>query len=161
MADKTQKELKVVGRAERIHFPEADIYTIPARIDTGARLSAVWASRITEKDGELSFCLFGEGSELYTGRVLKTKTYETVAIASSNGHIERRYKVKLLVRLKGKRIRASFTLANRETQAFPVLIGRNILLGKFLVDSKKAHKELKTLEKRRTKDLQSQLENLI
>jgi hypothetical protein len=56
--DKTRK---VVGRAELISFPELELANVPARIDTGAKTSSIWASSVTMKDGVLSVVLFGEG----------------------------------------------------------------------------------------------------
>ena len=47
--------------------------------------------------------------------------------------------IKMLVIISGKKIRARFTLANRSTQKYPVLVGRNILRRKFVVDVKHKH----------------------
>lgn len=161
MSPQNKKTPKIVGRAEHVHFPEIGFFDVPARIDTGAKNSAIWASRISEEDGVLSYRLFDTRSPLYTGEQYTTVDYEPVIIASSTGVTQMRYKVKLLVRLKGKKIRATFTLANRETQAFPVLVGRNVLLGKFLVDVKKVRKELREIKRRRPEGLNSQLQDLI
>lgn len=160
MSSQNKKTPKVVGRAEHIHFPELGFFDVPARIDTGAKSAAIWASDIRDKDGVLTYTLFDKKSPFYTGEQYTTQEYEPVVVASSTGATQSRYKVKLLVRLKGKKIRATFTLANRETQAFPVLIGRNVLLGKFLVDAKKARKELREVERKRSEELQSRLQDL-
>ena len=71
-------------------------------------------------------------------------------VASSNGAVQRRYAVRLLVKIKGKKIRGYFTLADRSQQAYPVLIGRNILRGKFLVDVESGHPDIKAERRRRT-----------
>ena len=63
----------------------------------------------------------------------------------------------MLVVVKGKKIRATFTIANRASQVYPVLIGRNILRGKFVVDVKKG-KKLASLERQRITQLQSTLQ---
>lgn len=132
------KELKVIGRAEKSSFPELEIFDVPARVDTGAKTSAVWASNILiDPEGKLNFCLFDSHSSYYNGRIIKTKTYTLIVVASSMGNLEKRYKVRLLFKIKGKKIRGSFTLANREQQAYPVLVGRNLLRGKFIVNVKK------------------------
>lgn len=157
---KQNNQPKIVGRAEHIHFPELGFYDVPARIDTGARTATVWASNIEAVNGILHFTLFDTPSPLYTGEKHTTSDFDEIMVASSNGAVQRRYAVKLLVKLRGKKIRATFTLANRSTQAFPVLIGRNVLLGKFLVDSKKVKKKLKQIEARRIDELQSRLKDL-
>lgn len=149
----------IIGRAENVAFPEHGFRGVPARIDTGARTAAVWASDVRVEDGVLSFVFFGPESPLYTGERVIFKEYDQQVVASSNGMTEQRYRVKLLVSLGGRKIRASFTLANRATQVYPVLVGRNVLLGKFIVDVKKG-KPQRQAEKRRIADLQSELKEL-
>lgn len=125
-----------IGRAEFVNLPDVGLEKVPARIDTGARTSAIWASDIHEHDGKLAFKLFGPDSDLYSGETLSTADYSRRLVASSTGHVEERYTVKLRVTLGGRKIRATFTLANRATQVYPMLVGRNILRGKFIVDVK-------------------------
>lgn len=108
---------------------------IPARIDTGARTSAVWASNIKAKNGVVKFSLFGPGSKYYTGKQLTKPILGTRLVTSSTGHEQKRYVVNLSVKLYGKRLNAKFTLSDRSTQSYPILIGRNTLRGNFLVDS--------------------------
>ncbi len=146
--------LITIGRAETIALPELGFFDVPARIDTGARTSSLWVSGLKEEDGKLSFTLFGGQSPLYTGETVQVSSYEQRTVASSNGVAEERYVVKLLVSLHGKKVRASFTLTDRSTQVYPVLIGRNILRGKFVVNVKLG-KPLREAEKQRSKELQS------
>jgi hypothetical protein len=47
---------------------------------------------------------------------------------------EERYKVKLLVVVNNRQIRAWFTLTDRSKRSYPVLLGRNVLHRKFIVD---------------------------
>jgi hypothetical protein len=152
-----EKQLKIVGRAENVAFPECNLHDVPARIDTGATTSAVWASGMQVKDGLLSFVFFDKQSPLYNGERHEITDFEEIVVASSNGTTQRRYKVQLLVKLKGKKVRAAFTLANRATQVYPVLVGRNVLLGKFLVDVKKGHTQYGA-EVARREQLQTQLD---
>ena len=150
---KPGSQLQIIGRAEMVDFPEHGVRKVPARVDTGAKTSAIWASGIIENNGILQCVLFGPDSELYTGEVLRFKEYQTRTIASSIGETEQRYVVKLLVSVNGRNIRASFTLANRAEQAYPMLIGRNILRGKFMVDVKQGTPLLQA-EKLRSEKLQ-------
>lgn len=129
-----KEELKFIGRVENVAFPELEAGRVLARIDTGARLTSVWATSISEHDGTLSFALFGPSSPYYSGTIHTTKDYEQIAISSSMGHVQKRYRIKILVKIKGKKIRTSVTLSDRSTQVYPVLIGRNVLRGKFVVD---------------------------
>ena len=68
---------------------------------------------------------------------MRFQDFDSVVVTSSNGQSQERYKIRLLVKLKGKKVRAWFTLADRSTQVYPVLIGRNVLAGKFIVDVKR------------------------
>ncbi len=135
-------EKKLIGQTELIDFPELHLGNVVARVDTGAQTSAIWASNIRLQDGVLQFTLFDDSSKSYTGDVIKTRSWQIRKIVSSNGNKEQRYVVKLLILIAGRTIRASFSLANRSTQKYPVLVGRNILRGKFLVDVEHSHELL-------------------
>ncbi len=147
---------KIVGRAEYLDFPELDVLHVPARIDTGAKTSSLWASKATVDDDILNVILFDEGNPQFTGRVLSFDKYDVTVISTSTGEEQERYKIRLLTKIKGKKIRAWFTLADRSTQVYPVLIGRNVLLGKFVVDVKKGQ-SLKVEERKRSEMLKAKL----
>jgi hypothetical protein len=150
------KTKKLIGRAENISFPEFEIVKVPARVDTGAKTSAVWATDIHEQNGVLSFKLFGPSSPFYTGQVCQTTRFEKIVVASSIGEPQERYKVRIRVKLKGRRILARFTLADRSQQTYPILVGRNVLRGKFVVDVQ-GGKPLYKEERQRSHELQSKM----
>lgn len=125
---------QIIGRAEIVSLPELSLESLYARIDTGAKTSAIWASYVKEINSSLEVRFLGDAHPAYTGKTYRFQTYAKTVVASSNGQKETRYKVKLLVVLNGRKIRAAFTLADRSTQVYPVLIGRNMLRGKFIVD---------------------------
>lgn len=109
--------------------------SVPAKVDTGADSSSIWASDVTIlSDGTLQFVLFGEGSPFYSGELIQTKEYTVATVRSAMGHEQIRYRVALSVRVKGIRIRAVFNLSDRSKNRFPILIGRRTLSNKFLVD---------------------------
>lgn len=126
--------LSVIGQIAPIFFPEIGVEEVPARIDTGAQTSSIWASHIALVDDRLEVIFFAEGHPRYTGKKFYFGSFEEVVVRSSNGSKEQRYKIKLLACIGGKKIRARFTLADRSTQVYPVLVGRNILIGKFVVN---------------------------
>lgn len=144
----------LIGRSEPLSLPENGLKKIPARIDTGATLSAIWASSIEETNEGLSFTFFDKESEFYTGEKIVVSEYSKRAIASSMGHTQIRFTVTLLVVLHGRRIRAKITLADRSTQVYPILVGRNILRNKFVVNVA-IGKPLKKKEKARRTELDS------
>lgn len=146
-----EKEKIVIGRAENIRLPEIGEVATHARIDSGARTSAIWGDASINADGNLEVTFFGDETNRHV-----FSEYGRIAVATSTGHIDKRYTIRLLVAIKGRRIRATFTIANRQTQVYPVLIGRNVLRGKFVVDVKLG-KVLKSAEKKRIESLRAEL----
>ncbi len=126
-----QQTKTLIGRAEKVKFPELGVVA-HARIDTGAQTSSigVLSTRETSEGLEVVFA-----NELSPAKVTKLfRHYERVIVASSMGHQQTRYKVRLSIVIRRRRIRATFTLADRSTQVYPVLIGRRALNRKFIVD---------------------------
>jgi len=131
-----QKSPTIIGRAEKIELRDFNLAEIPAKVDTGADTSAIWASSISEQEDGLHFVLFGPESPYYTGKEqLFTKPdYSLTRVANSFGQKELRYKVKLRITVKDRLVRATFTLSDRSEKTYPILLGRKLLHGKFLVD---------------------------
>ena len=124
----------VIGRDAEVTFVGL-AENVPAKIDTGADASAVWARDIfVDEQGILHYKLFDNGSPYYTGEEITTDDYSVAIVKSASGDIVMKYKVKLSIRIKGKRIGAVFGLSDRSTHNYPVLIGRRTLRGKFVVD---------------------------
>ena len=137
VANSMKKEMRIIGSNAAVEFIGHGI-KIPAKIDTGADSSSLWASKIqVDPKGKLSFVLFDEGFEHYTGEVITRKKFRVASIKSSSGHTEIRYRVDMVIKLGGRKIRATFTLSGRGTHKFPVLIGRRTLVNKFLVNVSK------------------------
>ncbi len=152
MIENTPK--KIIGRVELVSFPELGVNELYARIDTGAQTSAIWVSKTEVKNNRLGVVFFGKGNPNYTGKMVYFEEFTRSMVASSNGHSELRYKVSTLIVIAGKRIRARLTLANRSNQTYPVLVGRNVLRGKFIVDVK-VGSPIRAVEKARSIKLQS------
>lgn len=155
---KDMKALTLIGRAEKIALPEISTQKIPAKIDTGADASSIWAHMTDISDGKLNVVFFGEGSEYYTGEIhtFLPNEYSVTRVANSFGHRELRYKVKMKIKVKGRTINGTFTLSDRSTKLYPILIGRSLLKHKFLVDVAKGN-PLVAEEKARAKRLQQEL----
>ena len=127
-------EVSSIGKNAKVDFGQRAV-GVPAKIDTGADSSSVWASKIRiNKDGILKFALFGEGSPYYSGKVFKRTDYKVAVVRSSSGHEQIRYRTHFTIAINGRRIKALFNLSDRSNNMFPVLIGRRTISGKFLVD---------------------------
>ena len=129
-----KKPKKLIGSAEEVIFFDHGEVPVLCRVDTGARGSAIWATNIAEKDGALQFSFFGPENPHYSGKIHHTRNFSRTVVANSMGVTQERYVVRLKIKLRKRRIVARFSLADRSSQVYPVLVGRNILRGKFLVD---------------------------
>ena len=154
----TKKLLTTIGRAENIDLPDLKVFDVPAKVDTGAESSSLWASEIKENANGLEFVLFARGSKYYTGEkfTVKASNYSLTRVANSFGHSETRYKVKLKAVLHERKIRATFTLSDRSQMVYPILIGRRLLHGKFLVNVSDGS-PLKYEEEARTSQLEREM----
>lgn len=124
----------IIGSKTVVDFPHFGVSGIPAKVDTGADSSSVWASDIREEDGVLYFRLFDRQSPFFTGKEIAVQAYKTQLVKNSFGQTESRYKVPMSIQLEGRKIKARFTLADRSRNRYPILIGRHTLKHKFLVD---------------------------
>lgn len=150
----SRKNLPIIGSNALVTV--ANIPDIPAKIDTGADSSSIWASDIVvTPEKQLEFCLFGPESPLYTGERLTVKDFGVQRVRNSTGGVSVRYRVKLPMTAAGKHIRVNFTLADRSRNNFPILIGRKTLKNRFLVDV--SHTETTPPPKMDNSDLEAEL----
>jgi hypothetical protein len=70
-----------------------------------------------------------------------------------------RYKTKLSIRVKGRLIKATFTLSDRSQKTYPVLLGRRLLKDKFIIDVSLGE-PLSSAEKARAKHLKEEIKKL-
>ncbi len=113
----SRKGKSIIGQLERVTLhSEGGKRAATARIDTGATWSSI--------DVKLA-------AKLRLGPIIEAK-----AIKSSHGSSVRPV-VKAKVTLAGRTINGRFTVYDRRRMKHPVLIGRNILRGKFIVDPSK------------------------
>jgi hypothetical protein len=141
----------VIGRAELLHFLDLAIADLPAKIDTGAYRSAVHVDgvNLSDRGKTLTFSLLGKHPVF--GKLAKTVTtnkFSRVKITNSFGHEEERYEVKLHVELGGRKIKTTFSLADRSANTYPILIGRKLLNNNFIVDTSKTSVNRRALKKR-------------
>ncbi|MEZ6093101.1 MAG: RimK/LysX family protein [Pirellulaceae bacterium] len=139
----------VVGWREYIHLPELFSGRIKCKVDTGAASSSLHAKIIGEIDQELedgttqSFIRFGlDFVEPVTGKAAVERTaplLEYRKVRSSNGIISRRPVIIVNALMHGVRWPIEVTLADREKMGFPMLLGREALRGRFLVDPQRSY----------------------
>ncbi|OIQ23329.1 RimK/LysX family protein [Lacinutrix sp. MedPE-SW] len=125
---------KIIGRVDKIDFPNLNLFGVDAKIDTGAYTSAIHCSKIVEENNILRCTFYSKGHPNFSGKQVDFENYSLTDVKSSNGFVENRYKIKSEVVFFGKTYKINLTLSTREEMRFPVLIGRQFLNKKFLVD---------------------------
>ncbi|MDZ4715895.1 MAG: RimK/LysX family protein [Cytophagales bacterium] len=126
-----------LGRNDRIDLPGLGLENIHAKIDTGAYTSSLHCSSAAEVNGVLEFILLDEEHPEFTGTPFRVKKFKQKEIKNSFGEAELRYVIRTEVKIYGEVIRSDFSLSNRGNLKFPILLGRRILRGRFLIDVSK------------------------
>ena len=125
---------KIIGRVDIVDFPKLNLKQVAIKIDTGAYTSAIHCSNIVEKDNQLICTFESKGHPNFKSEQVIFENYTLTDVKSSNGFKENRYKIKSEVIFFGKTYKINLTLSTRDDMKFPVLIGRQFLSNKFLVD---------------------------
>ena len=140
--DETPEPL-VVGWREWVGLPQAELEWVKAKIDTGARSSAIHAFDLEayEQDGAewVRFSVHPWQRSDDDRVDLELPVLDSREVRSSNGQVEQRYAVQLDVVLAGRTITTVMTLSNRDEMGFRMLIGREALERGFLVDSARSY----------------------
>ncbi|WP_229116620.1 ATP-dependent zinc protease family protein [Parenemella sanctibonifatiensis] len=128
----------IVGWREWIRIPSLGVPWIKAKIDTGAKTSAIHAFdlRVVDRDGTdwLRFVLHPWQASAADAVQVELPVHDSRAVRSSSGHVEDRYVVSVPIELAGRELTAEVTLADRDEMGFRMLIGREALSQGFLVD---------------------------
>lgn len=130
----------VIGRVERVDLPRFGLSGLEAKIDTGARTSSIHCADVTveaeDSDGlrHITFTLLDPEHPDYNGRRFRARRVGTRTVRSSNGEEQDRHVIAADVVIAGRAIRTELTLADRESMNYPVLVGRRLLAGSFVVD---------------------------
>jgi hypothetical protein len=134
----------VVGWREWVALPQAGVEWVKAKIDTGARSSAIHAFDLEAFDDDdgtawVRFSLHPWQRSDDDHVELSLPVLDRREVRSSNGQVEQRYAVALDVTLAGRTITTVMTLSNRDEMGFRMLIGREALERGFLVDASRSY----------------------
>ncbi|MDA0806762.1 MAG: RimK/LysX family protein [Planctomycetota bacterium] len=129
----------VIGWREWVELPDLRIRRIKAKIDTGARSSSLHAFDIStfDRDGK-TFARFKVHPIQRNSRKTVTceaEVLEVRQVKSSSGHAQKRIVIVTTVEVLGEAWPIELTLANRAEMGFRMLLGREAVRGRFLVDS--------------------------
>ncbi|MBC6476915.1 MAG: ATP-dependent zinc protease [Hormoscilla sp. GM7CHS1pb] len=138
MGNKQPKDLPVIGWREWISLPDMGITTIKAKIDTGARSSALHAFDVHKfnRDGKpmVRFKVHPFQRDSHSTIAAEAELFNERYVRNSGGDAELRPAILTAVEILGSRSLIELTLTNRDAMGFRMLLGRQAVRRRFLVD---------------------------
>lgn len=132
------KPLLVVGWREWVGLPGLGIKIIKAKIDTGARTSAIHAFAIKpfKENGRhrIRFYIHPYQRRAEPSVMCVADVKDIRWVTDSGGHRERRYVIDTPLLMGGQMWPIEITLTNRDTMNFRMLLGRTAMLNRLLVN---------------------------
>jgi hypothetical protein len=129
---------KIVGWREWVHLPALHVERIKAKLDTGARTSALHAFRVTPftKDGAAYVRFFIHPLQRKSKPEVRcvALVIDTRSVTDSGGRREDRPVIRTQLKMGKSRYPIELTLTNRDQMGFRLLIGRQALRRRYLVD---------------------------
>jgi hypothetical protein len=129
---------KVLGWREWVALPELGVPAIKAKVDTGAKTSALHAYFVESyhENGMLmvKFGLHPEQNSTDTELICTARVKDERTVTDSGGHSESRYVIETMISLGDESWPAEITLTNRDTMGFRMLLGRTAMVNRYVVD---------------------------
>jgi len=134
------EEKTVIGWREKLEFVDWPIKSVRAKIDTGARTSALDAINVEElPDNQVRFLVRTRKNNLKAFKEITAPIERKCEVRSSNGKMETRIFVKTMIRIGEHSKEVEFSLVDRRDMKCRALIGRSALEGSFIVDCSHKH----------------------
>jgi hypothetical protein len=134
----TEQSQAILGWREWVTLPELNLEHIKAKIDTGARSSALHAFAIEpyrkQNQRWVMFAIHPEQNNTELVIECHAAIKDRRIVSDSGGHKQRRYVIETQLLLGSAIISAEMTLTNRDSMLFRMLIGRTTLNDRFLID---------------------------
>lgn len=133
------RDPQLIGWREWVELPSFGQVVTKAKIDTGARTSALHAFYVEpfQREGRdwVRFGLHPHQGDIETQIECEARVVDRRKVTDSGGHAEMRYVISTQLKLGKVEFNAELTLTDRENMRFRMLLGRRALKGLFLVDS--------------------------
>lgn len=137
------QNLKIIGNQEWCSFDQLKIPAIRARIDSGAKTSSIQATDIEifhkNEDPWVRFTVFPIQRSTKHKVICKAKILDKRSIKSSFGKAEDRLIIKTPITIGDETFEIELSLANRNTMKFRMLLGREAISGRFLINPAVKH----------------------
>jgi hypothetical protein len=138
MGHNVRVERQIIGWKELVNLPDLGIFGLEAKIDTGAKTSALHVDaleRIQKTDGTawVRFRIGDTPAKGHPPLTLKALLLDTRLVRSSNGESELRHVIRTALVIGSLSRQADITLTNRTNMNYPILVGRTALRSGFLV----------------------------
>ncbi|MBE0439228.1 MAG: ATP-dependent zinc protease [Gammaproteobacteria bacterium] len=158
-----KNEQIVVGWREWLALPDLGVPSIKAKVDTGARTSALHAFSVEpfDNNGELWVKFGMHPLQNNTDKEVwcEAKVIDQRAVTDSGGHSEQRYVIETNVSVGQKTWTIEATLTNRDSMLFRMLLGRTAMTaGNIVVNSALSYLAGQTLIEHMQDSLQDNLE---
>jgi ribosomal protein S6--L-glutamate ligase len=128
----------ILGSEEWCTFPELGIPTIKARVDSGAKTSALHAINIApfikNDTNWVKFDINPIQNNLKTVIHCEARLVDKRIVKSSSGFREQRYVIQTNLEIGASKWPIEMTLTNRDSMGFRMLLGREAMSGRVLVD---------------------------
>lgn len=128
----------IVGSEEWCSLPELKVPAIKIRVDSGAKTSALHADQIVpfEKDGEkwIKFIVHPIQRNTKGAIQCEAKVIDKRIVKSSSGTRESRYVINTDISLGDQTWTIELTLTNRDSMGYRMLLGREAMAGRLIVD---------------------------
>ncbi|MDD2821386.1 MAG: 30S ribosomal protein S6--L-glutamate ligase [Flavobacterium sp.] len=128
----------ILGSEEWCSFPELGIPTIKARVDSGAKTSALHAINIApfikNESNWVKFDINPIQNNLKTVIHCEAPLVDKRIVKSSSGFREQRYVIQTHLKIGDSKWPIEMTLTNRDSMGFRMLLGREAMSGRVLVD---------------------------
>lgn len=129
---------RVLGWREWVSLPGLGIVSIKAKLDTGAKTSALhaWDISLHKVDGQqwVRFRVHPMQRDKETSTVCEAPLSDRRWVTNSSGSSEHRYIITTELQIAGSRWPIELSLTNREAMGFPMIIGREAMRNRVLVD---------------------------
>lgn len=140
---KKQDSKKIlIGWQEWCSLPNLKAKYIKAKVDTGAKTSALHAFNIKAKKIKNQKYVFFDVHPIQSNDEIvvstKAKVVDERYVMSSNGCREKRYVILTKLEMGGISFDIEVTLTNRDSLRFRMLLGRDALSKNFIIDPEKS-----------------------